>query len=237
MVKDFNPQILEDTFRDLQFTEEGHSYFFKGKRVPISVSGFLKEFYLPFDSDYHSQRLERKTGRPAEDYLLEWRETNREAITRGSRVHTFAECYAVNRKLKPECKQEEAVKKFLDDLPEHIIIVAIEYKMCMLNGKCAGTTDLLLYNTIKKYFIIADYKTNSTKLFKNFKGQKMLPPFQNLFDTPFSHYECQLSTYQIMFEQTGYKVGRRVLVELCFDGTYNMYDCTDLTEPLRAYMN
>jgi hypothetical protein len=224
-------------FSGLSFEEGKHLYKYKGKTVPISVSGFLKNFYPQFDAQEASKRKEEKTGIPAQTYLREWKEINTEAVTRGSRVHAFAECYAINRKLKPECLQEEAVVKFFDKLPDFIVLVACELRVCMLDGSCAGTMDLLFYDTRHNYYIIADFKTNGKNLTKNFAGQRMFFPFEDLLDTPFNHYQIQLSSYQIMFEQTGLKVGRRVLVELGTDGEYRMYNLEDYTSRLKAYMN
>ena len=107
----------------------------------------------------------------------------------------------------------------------------MELRMYHKVFKFSGTADILLYDTINKCFIIADYKTNKD-LFKNFAGQKMTKIFSHFLDTPFNHYQLQLSYYQILFEQIGYKVSRRIIIWLKEDGTYEMYDTEDLTSIL-----
>ena len=99
----------------------------------------------------------------------------------------------------------------------------------------AGTADILLYNTVTGMFIIGDYKTNKD-LFKNFNGQKMLGPFNNMLDCAFSKYQLQLSYYQILFEQTGLKVSSRKLIWLLPDGTYKMYNMDDHTKVLKEQL-
>ena len=91
-----------------------------------------------------------------------------------------------------------------------------------------GTMDILLFDTKNQTYIIADYKTNRD-LFKNFQGQTMLAPFEYKLDRPFSHYEIQLSYYQILIEQIlGITVSRRIVVYLGLDGEFTMYDCEDV---------
>ena len=88
--------------------------------------------------------------------------------------------------------------------------------------------DILLFDTKNQTYIIADYKTNRD-LFKNFQGQTMLGPFEYKWDRPFSHYEIQLSYYQILIEQIlGITVSRRIVVYLGLDGEFTMYDCEDV---------
>ena len=64
----------------------------------------------------------------------------------------------------------------------------------------------------------------------------MLTPFDSMYDTPFSHYQLQLSFYQMLFEQTGFRVEARKLIWLLPDGTYNMYDMDDLTGVLKEQL-
>jgi hypothetical protein len=49
-------------------------------------------------------------------------------------------------------------------------------------------------------------------LYKNFKEQKLLPPFNELLDMPLSTYKLQLSLYENALHKIGIKVvGRRIL--------------------------
>ena len=95
----------------------------------------------------------------------------------------------------------------------------------------AGTSDMVFYNTRTDKFKILDFKTN-TDLFKNYKGKKMLKPFDNLLDNPYNKYQLQLSLYQILFEQTGYEIESRALVWIKPNGTYEVYKTEDYTKQL-----
>ena len=70
----------------------------------------------------------------------------------------------------------------------------------------SGTGDIMLYNTRTGKVKIADWKTNRD-LFNNFKGKRMLEPFEYLLDHAMNHYMLQLNLYKMLLEDmTGLKV-------------------------------
>lgn len=233
MVNDHN---IESNFSGLTFDEENHRYFVDNKPLKGSVSTMIEDFYEPFPEDEAIQRTMAKTGKGREEILKEWKDINEESTERGHRVHVFAEKYPFNKKLKPQCPQEAAAKKFWDEMPEWIIPVSVELRMYHKRFMFPGTADLLLFDTKSQGYIIADYKTNKD-LHKNFKGKRMLFPFEYLLDSPINHYQVQLSFYQIMLEQLGIHVISRKVIYLDFNGNYKMYECNDLTMQLKDYLN
>jgi len=226
-----NIQILE-YFKGLEFKEDNHKYFFKSKPIKISVSGLIKKYVEEFDSYTISLRIAERDGLNQKDILKEWDDEGKRASKRGNKAHLFGEVYPFNRHIKPTDKLEEAIVKFWNDLPEHIVPVIMELQMFHKEFMFAGTADILLYNKVTGMFIIGDYKTNKD-LFKNYKEKKLLGPFSKMLDCPFNKYQLQLSFYQILFEQTGLKVSSRKLIWLLDDGTYKMYNMDDHTEVLK----
>lgn len=73
-------------------------------------------------------------------------------------------------------------------------------------------------------------------LFKNYKEQKMLPPFDKFLDCSFNMYKLQLSMYQYFLEQTGYEVESRTLIWLKPDGTYETHKIESVKETLLEEM-
>lgn len=233
--------ILE-CFKGLEFEEESHKYFFNSKPIKISVSGLIKNFYEPFDSYEVSLKVAQRTGVDQKELLKEWDEAGKKAIKTGNKSHLFGEVYPFNRHLEPSNGFEEAIVKFWNDLPEHVVPVIMELRMFHKEFMFAGTADILLFNTITGTFIIGDYKTNKD-LFKNYKGiennwkgKMMTGVFSHLLDCPYNKYQLQLSFYQILFEQTGFKVSSRKLIWLLPDGTYKMYSTDDYTEILKEQL-
>jgi len=227
-------QILE-CFKGLDFEERTHKYLYQTKPIKISVSGLIKNFYEPFDAYQISLRIAKRDGITQEEVLKGWSDEGKKGIDKGNKAHLFGEIFPFNKHLEPSDNYELAITKFWNDLPEHIVPVIMELRMFHKDYMFAGTADILLYNTITKMFIIGDYKTNKD-LFKNFKNKKMLAPFDSMYDTPFGHYQLQLSFYQMLFEQTGFRVEARKLIWLLPDGTYNMYDMDDLTGVLKEQL-
>ena len=107
--------------------------------------------------------------------------------------------------------------------------------MYHLNYMFGGTADIILYNTLTKKFIIGDYKTNED-LSKTFMGKTLLPPFEFLLENDLNKYQIQFSIYQILFEQTGFEVEKRVLIWLRPDGTYEKYFTEDYTQLIKNYL-
>lgn len=224
---------INNYFKGLEFEEETHKYSFNSKPIKVSVSGVIANYYEKFNSEFFAQKVADRDGKTKEEVLQEWKDKAKQGTDLGSRVHLFGEFYPFNRTLVPKDGYEEAIVKFWNSLPEHIVPVTMELRMVHKEFMFAGTADILLYNTKNDTFIIGDYKTN-IDLFKNFKNKKMLGSFSNLLDCSFNKYQLQLSYYQLLFEQTGLKVSARKLIWLLPDGEFKMYDLTDYTEQLKA---
>jgi len=222
-------------FQDLGFEEKTHKYYVKGEPLSKSVSRLIKEFVHYTDFKQIALATDRRDDLPPGTTSIFWNNKSKVSLAKGDKAHFFGEMYAFKRNLKPTCGYERAVVKFWNELPDHIIPVFTELKMYHKLYRFGGMKDITLYNTKTQKFIIGDYKTNED-LFKNHKGKKLKKPFSSYLDNPFNHYQIQFSFYQILFEQTGYEVEGRVLIHLKPDGTYDMYDTEDLTEPLNQFL-
>jgi hypothetical protein len=227
---------IKQPFSTLSFEEKEHKYFVEEEPIKISVSGLISNYYEKFNAHEVSARVSQRTGVPQTMILQDWVDINREAIERGHRVHSFGELYQFDRTLTPSCPQEEAIVKFWKELPEHIIPVAAELRMYHFKHLFAGTADIILFDTKTQTYIIADYKTNKD-LFKNYQGKTMIGPFSHLLDNPLNHYVIQLSYYQLLLEQVGVKVSRRVIIWLGLDGNYQLFDTEDVTDILKTTLN
>ncbi len=68
-------------------------------------------------------------------------------------------------------------------------------------------------------------------------GNMMLPPFNDLYDESYGHYQLQFCLYQIPIENLGYKIIGRRLIWLKPDGTYEKIKTPDLTKRIREALN
>lgn len=202
----------------------------------------------------------RYYGMTKEEILAVWAEKSGRACDFGTEVHAFGESmfyYSTGEydRILPECRnkfigmkpsptngQEEAVLKFWDDLPSNFVPVLAETKVFNRNGtRYCGTFDLLIYyvdeaNPEKSGLVIFDYKTNED-IYKNYGGQTLLWPFQDMLDQSASYYTLQLGLYQIPLENLGYKVIARRLIWLRPDGTYENVKIGNISEKMRYILD
>lgn len=223
---------VKNFFNDLKFDEESHTYYVNGIPLESSVSGVIKKYVEQVDFTAIAESKDIQMNLPKGSTSRLWKLKSEYSCAKGNKAHFFGELYAFNRSIRPTDKYEEAIVKFWGDLPQYIKPFAVEFQMYHKKLFIGGMSDIILFNELTDTFIIADYKTNED-LHKNFAGKKLLAPFNELLDCNLNKYQIQFSLYQIMFEQTGYKVSNRVLIHLKPDGTYENYFTTDLTSLIK----
>ena len=219
---------IKEYFKELQFDAQKHSYEVRGKPL-TSVSKTISKYVEKVDFDKIAGFVAKKRGITKAEVLAEWEAKKIASCNQGTLVHTFGENY--NGMQKPTNGFEEAIVKFWDNIPDYIEPFLFELQMFSETLGIAGTSDIILFNNKTGKFIIADYKTNED-LFKNYKGKTLLPPFEDLLDSPYNKYQLQLSMYQLLFEQCGFEVESRRIIWLKPNGTYENFKTEDLTQKL-----
>jgi len=226
---------IVDFFKEIKFDEASHSYTLKGKNLK-PVSYVLKDFQEPFDEQKMAYLVAKKKGISVKEVLNDWHKKRDDSCALGTKAHLFAENYIKTREGKPSNGYEEAMKTYLDKVPYYVVPLCTELQMYSEKWGIAGTADLMFYDTKRDNIILRDYKTN-LDLFKNYKGKRLLAPFDDLEDSPFNKYQLQLSLYQILFEQTGFKIDNRALVWVKPDGSYKIYQTNDYRDRLIEHLN
>jgi len=195
-------------------------------------------------------------GMTKEEILAKWKIKSDNACEFGTNVHAFGESMFYymteeSEKILDECKeqfdddgphpanpQEEAVVKFWNDLPENFVPVLAETRVFNRNGtQYAGTFDILFYyveepESPNNGLVIFDYKTNED-LYKNYRGQTLLWPFQDMLDQNASYYTLQLGCYQIPLENLGYRVIGRRLIWVRPNGDYEKVKIVEIADRIR----
>lgn len=271
------PHIVTETrekilkaFEDLEFYEEGHKYLLHGQEITLSVSGvghrFIRE---PFNEKLQAARYAQKHGKTAEYWIKQWKCNSFRATTLGTKTHAYGESLGYLRAGHPELicpmirpqynetynylapihPKEEAVLKFMDELPGSYHLVLNETKVYSgknpdtnknLKELICGTFDMLYYydgdgNPSKAGFMILDYKTNAS-LYSDYNrkfGKTLLPPFSNMIEEDLSLYTIQLSLYALMLEDIGISIIDRKIVWLTNEGTYEVISVPDVSNKLR----
>ena len=202
-------------------------------------------------------------GMTKEEIRALWDKNKDEACDFGTLVHGFGESMfywmiGEDDKILPEYKSqfetgepvamnkhEEAVIKFWNDLPDCFVPVLAETKVFNQDGTpYAGTFDILFYyykgkNDPKNGLVIFDYKTNVdlTSDYCRNTGKMMLAPFDDMFEESLSHYQCQLSLYQLPLENLGLKVIGRRVIWLLPDGSYEKIKMDNKVPKLKEALN
>ena len=261
--------ILE-AFDDLEFYEEGHRYVLHGKEITQSVSGIGHRFIrYPFDEERQAERYAQRNGKTAAYWIRQWRCNSFRATTLGTKTHEYGESLGYLRaglpeKILPNIRiqfneqynylapihpKEEAVLKFMRDLPQSMHLVLNETKVYSgknpdesrnLKELICGTFDMLYWydgdgDSSKAGYVILDYKTNN-KLESEYNRthyKTLLPPFDDMIEEDLSLYTIQLSLYALMLEDVGYKVIDRRIVWLTNEGEYKVISVPDVSEKLR----
>lgn len=139
--------------------------------------------------------------------------------------------------------KEIAMAKFWEEVPQCYVPIAAENITYHAELNYSGTFDLLFYYEAtldnktedKSGFIIFDYKTNKD-LYKNFKDKRLLPPFQDVQDSPVHIYELQLSLYDLNLKQLNFKVLKHILIWVRDSGEYEKVKLTDYSKKLFEYL-
>lgn len=274
------PHIVTETrekilkaFEDLEFYEEGHKYLLHDQEITLSVSGvghrFIRE---PFNEKLQAARYAQKHGKTAEYWIKQWKCNSFRATTLGTKTHAYGESLGYLRAGHPELicpmirpqynetynylapihPKEEAVLKFMDELPDSYHLVLNETKVYSgknpdtsknLKELICGTFDMLYYydgdgNPSKAGFMILDYKTNAS-LYSDYNrkfGKTLLSPFSNMVEEDLSLYTIQLSLYALMLEDIGITITDRKIVWLTNEGTYEVISVPDVSKKLRAVL-
>ena len=259
--------LILSEFSDLEFFEADHRYVLQGQQLP-SVTNVAHRFVRePFDEQHQAVRYAERHGQTAEYWIQQWRQTSFRATTLGTKTHAYGEslgylraglperiCPSILPQYMPEYRflapihpKEEAVLRFMDEMPPSMHLVLNEARAYSgknpspeqnLKEQLAGTFDMLYYadgtNGKPAGFVILDYKTNACLRsdYNRKYGRMLLPPFADYVEEDLSLYAIQLSLYALMLQDIGIPIIARCIVWLG-DSTYQIIPLPDLTEKLR----
>ena len=259
--------LILSEFSDLEFFEADHRYVLQGQQLP-SVTNVAHRFVRePFDEQHQAVRYAERHGQTAEYWIQQWRQNSFRATTLGTKTHAYGEslgylraglperiCPSILPQYMPEYRflapihpKEEAVLRFMDEMPPSMHLVLNEARAYSgknpspeqnLKEQLAGTFDMLYYadgtNGKPAGFVILDYKTNACLRsdYNRKYGRMLLPPFADYVEEDLSLYAIQLSLYALMLQDIGIPIIARCIVWLG-DSTYQIIPLPDLTEKLR----
>lgn len=81
-------------FNCYTFYEKTHQYYFYDKPVKQSVTGFIEQFFEPFNKEELSKKYAIKNNLNQEDVLKEWEKKGNISSISGTIIHKYLEDYA-----------------------------------------------------------------------------------------------------------------------------------------------
>jgi len=198
---------LRELFSDLEFRndDDEHEYYLDN-RLQRGVTTTIKNLYVkPFPYEV-AKYSGAKRGLTESEELFRWKEAGRIACEKGHKVHSIIENEII----------EEDIKSFnIDNLLAEYNCVPVIPELSVYSRiyRYAGTFDLLVFNNTTREYEIWDWKTNKD-IYKNFKYQELLSPFEGYLDMPLNHYKIQLAMYAICLIEKGIpiRIGRIVWI-------------------------
>lgn len=127
------------------------------------------------------------------------------------------------------CRQVKISKKPKKDKHSFRNIISVE-KVNTVETRCIEV-DSNTHTYLCGRGLIPTHNTNKD-LYKNFKEQKLLEPFEELLDMPLSIYKLQLAAYQLCLEKIGIGIIARCLIWLRPNGEYEKIRLEDLSKQL-----
>ncbi len=240
-----------DYFRDPNFIfdEASHTYSYlnpdTGRPVQTfkSVTGFLGQFKKPFDSEMIAGIVAKKRGVSKKIILAEWKEISDIALKLGTNVHKWIEDYynGENPELPTVENEYERVQMFLklyEDKLHKFKPLHQEFRVFSRKWGLAGTLDALFQ--LNDGIYVGDWKTNkkfTTDLQPEGRKQKLLYPFDDMWDNSLNGYSIQLSMYRLMLqEESGYETNGGFLVWIGPNGKPEMHKIVDLRDRLYNFL-
>lgn len=227
-INDFNLRIEHDT----------HTYYSNDQKFS-SVSNFIKNFIVPFDTETIAERTAIKRGVKKEDLILDWERERDYSNWLGHQVHTWIENYynKIIQELPTDLDVIDRINKFNIFYAKYLhklTPIGIEKIVCLPEFKIAGTIDSLFWYDGKVYII--DWKTNKRiKTDKDRSFQNLLYPFEEYPENELNKYSLQQSMYALMLREVGIKVEAKLIFYIGKTET-KIYKCKPFEEKLLYYL-
>ena len=263
---DFKSLIhLENCFSDIFFLEKNHTYRFGKTPSKISVSGLIKKYEKPFESEKVASFVAKRDGLTTEQILDKWDFLKEYSCHKGSEFHKFVENFLARKQISIDNEKiqafynekktfltETSIENYYTDIKkliknfvefynwwksEHILLKS-EFVIGDKKSGVCGTIDNLSLNTKTNEMVIFDYKTNKEIKRNNPRKEFLLDCLSHLENCEFVKYSLQLSLYSLIIENiTDFKIPRSYIVWVSGENSYELIKCMDLKNEASILLN
>lgn len=232
------------------FNEASHTYTYldPSTKKPVqtftSVTGFLSQFKPEFNSELIAKQVAKRRGVHHSAVLNEWKQISDTALDLGTRLHKWIEDFynglnpalptnddtLLERVLSFKALHESTLHKFTP--------VRQEFRVFSRKWGIAGTIDAI--KKLNQSYYVGDWKSN--KKFTNDdhpegRRQKLLYPFDDMWDNSINGYSIQLSLYRLILqEEAGFLTNGGFLVWIGPSSKPEMHKIVDLRDRLYNFL-
>ena len=230
-------------FEDPEFTFDPglHRYTYHGD-VFQSVTQFIGQFHVPFDTEKWSKIKAEQAGVDQEEIKKEWKRLNDYANEIGTETHQWIEDYynKIWREIPTNQDLLHRITKFNKIYSKQLHKLeplAFEVRVFSKKWKKAGMIDSLFVKDGKIF--ILDWKTNkdfTSDSHPKGKYEKLLAPFDEYWKNHLNEYSIQLSMYAAILEEWGFEIGGAYLVHIGpGDEDAQIYKVNDVRSHIRGF--
>jgi len=226
---------------EFKFDPGLHRYTYHGD-VFQSVTQFIGQFHVPFDTEKWSKIKAEQAGVDQEEIKKEWKRLNDYANEIGTETHQWIEDYynKIWREIPTNQDLLHRITKFNKIYSKQLHKLeplAFEVRVFSKKWKKAGMIDSLFVKDGKIF--ILDWKTNkdfTSDSHPKGKYEKLLAPFDEYWKNHLNEYSIQLSMYAAILEEWGFEIGGAYLVHIGpGDEDAQIYKVNDVRENIRGF--
>jgi len=219
---------LDECFANIKFFAKNHKYTINNQPAKISVSGAIKKYEKPFETEKVAGFVAKKNGQTINEVLKEWDYKRDYSCHKGSEFHLFVENFLERRKITLDKEafinflaksknifEQKDIDLYYNEMAHLInnflnfyewwkqdhVLIKSEFVIGDVETGLCGTLDNLSYNKKTKKLSIFDYKTNKEIKLENPRGDTLNEPFTHLQNCELIKYSLQLWLYRLLFEK------------------------------------
>jgi len=224
-----------------KFDPKWHKYTYNGVKY-TSVTKFLHNFHKPFEEDFLSKKKAEEAGVTQDVILKEWEEKRDRGNFVGHSTHTWIENYynKISQDIPTDLDIVDRINKFNVIYAKHLHKLSpLKFELRIFSKKypLAGTIDsIFLY---KGKLFILDWKSNSefrTDDHKSGRYNKLLLPFEDLYQNHLNEYSIQVSLYSLILREWGFDIRGAYLVHIGPSQEAIIHKALDLVDTLDNYL-
>lgn len=227
-------------FSKIIFNEQRHTYSYEGVYFD-SVTRVLNKLKPEFKRDEIATRTSIKTGKSTQEILKSWDLTSKQALEKGTAIHTYAEEILLKKEItltqlqKRVLVETKAFDRFWQVAGAFYIPKHIEYIVGDTEFRIAGTIDAVLFDEKGQKYYLFDWKTGRRYRTNNGYGKTLKAPFDHLDNCELTNHSLQLSLYRLIIERnTDLEMGGMYIIHLSDE--YEVHEATDYSKELLDWL-